>query len=68
MLCQQCASQVPSFEPLDTVEAIGDLVVERGEGLLRVRRGDEAVVIRPNEVRHLVDALIEAGVRMVAEE
>jgi hypothetical protein len=61
-LCQERAD----FEVLDTIRVTDDLLVEVGDGQLRVRRGETAVMVYPGEVRHLVDALVEAGVSQVA--
>jgi hypothetical protein len=65
VLCLECASK--KVEVFDTVQASDDLLVEVGDGSMRVRRGDAVVVVYPAEVRHLVDALVESGVQMAPE-
>ena len=49
-------------------KAADDLAVDVSGGLLRVRREGAAIVIRAQEVRHLVDALVEAAVELVDEQ
>jgi hypothetical protein len=51
-----------------TVQAADDLAVDVGGGLLRVRREGAAIVILSQEVRHLVDALVEGAARVVEEQ
>jgi hypothetical protein len=49
----------------DAIRLTGGLTVEVGEDRLLVRRGSAVVEVFPHEVRHLVDALVEAAVRLV---
>ena len=42
-----------------------DLVVVAEDGRLVVRRGGAAVEVLPHEMRHLVDALVEAATGLV---
>jgi hypothetical protein len=44
------------------------LTVEVGEDRLLVRRGQDVIEVLPGEVRHLVDALVEAAARLVAQK
>jgi hypothetical protein len=59
-LCEQCAgSDVP-----DTIQVTDDLVVELVPGQLRVSRGGKAIIVRLDEVRHLVGALANGAAHL----
>ena len=51
-------------EGADAVRLAGGLTVEVGEDKLVVRRGSDMFEVSPNEVRRLVDALVEAAARL----
>jgi hypothetical protein len=61
VLCEQCAA----VEPLDSIQATDGLTVEIHEDHLKILRGDTGFDVRLAEVRHLVDALVDAAVRLV---
>ena len=61
MLCEQCAEG----EPLDTIQATDELRIEIHEDHLTIRWGDMSLDVRLDEVRHLVDALVEEAGRLV---
>jgi hypothetical protein len=44
------------------------LAVDYGGGLIRLRREGAALIFAPGEVRHLVDALVEAATRVAGEQ
>ena len=58
-LCPDCARTT------DAIRLAGGLTVEVREDRLLVRRGGAVVKVFPHEVRHLVDALVEAAARLV---
>ena len=59
VLCPSCFSSLKIGEDFETFPAANDLAVDVGGGLLRVRREGAAIVVKSQEVRHLVDALVE---------
>ena len=61
VLCKRCAAA----KSLDAIQAADDLAVEIHEHHLTLRRGNESLDVRLDEVRHLVDALVDAAVRLV---
>ena len=61
VLCKRCAAA----KSLDAIQAADDLVVEIHEDHLTIRRGNSSLDVRLDEVRHLVDALVDATVRLV---
>ena len=65
VLCPMCASDLLIGEDFETIKAIGQVAVDYGSGLIRLRREGAAIIVAPGEVRHLGDALVEAGVRLV---
>jgi hypothetical protein len=64
VLCPVCVCNLLIGEDFDTIEATDHVAVDYGGGVVRLRREGAAIVVAPREVRHLVDALVEAGVRM----
>ena len=68
MLCPSCFASLRIGEDYETFPAANDLVVDVGGGLLRVRREGAAVVVKSQEVRHLVDALVEGAALVVDEQ
>ena len=58
MLCEDCALVE------GVIRVRGDLAVEIKPHRLLTQRGEVEVEVFPGEMRHLVDALVEAGVRM----
>ena len=56
--CEECALSK------GVIRVREDLAVEVKRDRLLVRRGDAEVEVFPGEIRHLVNALVEAGVRM----
>ena len=58
-LCPDCA------ETADAIRLSDGLTVEVEQDRVLVRRGTAVVEVFPHEVRHLVDALVEAGARVV---
>lgn len=67
VLCPACFSGLLIGEDFGTVTTTSGLVVDYGGGLIRVRREGAAIVVRPREVRHLVDAVVEGAARLVDE-
>lgn len=65
MLCPICVSNLLIGEDFDTIQATDHVAVDYGGSLVRLRREGEAIVIAPQEVRHVVDALVEAATRVV---
>ena len=63
-----CVSNLLIGEDFATIQSTEQLAVDYGGGLIRVRREGAAIIVAPGEVRHLVDALVEAGVRVVDEQ
>ena len=61
--CKQCVGRAD--ELLDTILATDEPVVDIYEDYLTIRRGETGVEVRLNEVRHLVDAMLDAAVRLV---
>ena len=61
-LCPDCARTA------DAIRLAGGLTVEVQEDRLLVRRGSAVVEVLPREVRHLVDALVEAAARLEDEK
>ena len=59
VLCGQCAEG----EPLDTVQVSDELTVEIHEDHLILRRDEMSLDVRLDEVRHLVDALVDRQVQ-----
>jgi hypothetical protein len=59
VVCPDCVGAA------DAIRLAGGLMVEVGEDRLLLKRGSAAVEVLPHEVRHLVDALVEAAVRLV---
>jgi hypothetical protein len=55
-------------EDFDTIQATEQVAVDYGGGLIRLRREGAAIIVAPGEVRHLVDALVEAAARVVDEQ
>ncbi len=60
-LCPTCVSSLLTGENYDTIQATELVVVGYGGGLIRVRREGAAIIVAPYQVRHPVDALVEAG-------
>jgi hypothetical protein len=65
VLCPMCVSDLLIGEEYDTIQATEQVAVDYGGGLIRVRREGAAIIVVPGEVRHLVDALVEAATRVV---
>jgi hypothetical protein len=59
VVCSDCVRTA------DAIHLAGGLTVEVREDGLLVRRGSGTVQVLPHEVRHLVDALVEAVGRLV---
>ena len=57
-----CVSDLLIGEDFDTIQATDQVAVDHGGGLIRVRREGAPIIFAPGEVRHLVEALVEAGV------
>ena len=55
------------FGPSLSVRQARGLTVHVGNDTLLLRRGGEAFEVYPQEVRHLVDALVEGAVELVDE-
>ena len=68
VLCPMCISDLLIGEDFGTIQATEQVAVDYGGGLLRMRREGAAVIIAPQEVRHLVDALVEAATGIVDEQ
>jgi hypothetical protein len=68
VLCPNCVSNLLIGEEFDTIQATDKVAVDYGGGLIRVRREGAAVIVEPGEVRHLVDALVEAGVQLADKQ
>ena len=68
VLCPNCVSDLLIGEDFDTIQATDQLGVDYGGGLLRLRREGAAIILAPGEVRYLVDALVEVGVRMAQSQ
>jgi hypothetical protein len=67
VLCPTCFSNLLIGEDFGTIHATYQVCVDYGGGLMRVRREGAAIVLAPGEVRHLVDALVEAATRVADE-
>jgi hypothetical protein len=68
VLCPSCVSTLLIGEDFDTIQATERFAVDYGGGLVRVRREGAAIIIAPEEVRHLVDALVEAATWVVDQQ
>lgn len=68
VLCPNCVSNLLIGEDVGTIQATERVAVDYGGGLIRVRREGAAVIVAPGEVRHLVDALVEAATRVVDDQ
>ena len=68
MLCPNCVGGLLIGEDFDTIRATDQVTVDYGGGLLRVRREGAAIIVAPGEVRHLVDTLVEAAMKVVDEQ
>ena len=68
VLCPNCVNDLLIGEDFDTIQATERVAVDYGGGLIRVRREGAAIIVAPGEVRHLVDALVEAATRVVDEQ
>ena len=62
ILCPDC------IRATDAIRLAGGLTVEVGEDRLLVRRGDDVVEVLPAEVRHSVDALVEAAASLAGRQ
>ncbi len=58
VLCSACFGSLMIGEDFQTVTTVSGLAVDYGGGLIRVRWDGAATVLRPQEVRHLVDSLV----------
>ena len=68
VLCPMYVSDLLIGEDFDTTQATGKVAVDYEGGLIRLRREGAAIIVAPNQVRHLVDALVEAATRVVNEQ
>jgi hypothetical protein len=68
LLCPTCVSNPHIGEDVETIQAPSRVTVDYGGGSIRLHRERSAIVVAPNEVRHLVDALVEAGVPMAERQ
>jgi hypothetical protein len=68
VLCPNCVSDLLIGEDFDTIQATEQVAVDYGGVLIRVGREGAAIIVAPGEVRHLVDALVEAATRVVDEQ
>jgi hypothetical protein len=59
VVCPECIGES------DAVRLAGGLTIEVGKDRLLVRRGGSTIEVLPHEMRHLVDALVEAAVTLV---
>ena len=57
----------PGFRPSLSVRRASGLTVHVGHNTLLLRRGGATFEVYPQEVRHLVDALVEGAVELVDE-
>jgi hypothetical protein len=58
--CPNCVSDLLIGEDVDTIQVTEQVAVDYGGGLIRLRRAGAAIIVAPGEVRHLIDALVEA--------
>ena len=63
-----CVCNLLIGEDFDTIQATDNVAIDYGGGLVRLRREGASIVIAPREVRHLVDALVEAAARLVESQ
>ena len=68
VLCPMCVSGLLTGEEFDTIQATERVAVDYGGGLIRLRREGAAIIVAPGEVRHLVDALVEAATTVANEQ
>ena len=68
VLCPTCVSNLLIGEDYDAIQATEGMAVDYGGGLIRLRREGAATIVAPGEVRHQVDALVEAAARVVDEQ
>lgn len=68
VLCPICVSNLLIGEDFDTIQATDQGAVDYGGGLIRVRRVEAAIIVAPDEVRYLVDALAKGATRLVDEQ
>ena len=61
VLCPNCVSDLLIGEEFDTIQATEQVSVDYGSALIRVRRQGAAIILPLCEVRHFVDALVEAA-------
>jgi len=66
VLCRQCAGPGQADELRDTIPVTDDLEIELSDGGLRLRRRSTGtgIILYPGELRHLVEALVEAGTQV----
>jgi hypothetical protein len=67
VLCPTGVSDLLNGEDFETIQETERVAVDYGGGLLRLRREAAAIIIAPEEVRHLADALVEAATRLVEQ-
>lgn len=53
--CPSCAKSLLIGEDFETIRAIGELAVEYGDSLIRLRREGAAITIASSEIRHLAN-------------
>jgi hypothetical protein len=68
VLCPICVSNLLIGKDFKTTRVTSQLAIDYGGGLIRLRREGAAIIVAPDEVRHLVDALVEAATRVVEEQ
>ena len=68
VLYPNCVSDLHISGDFDTIHATEKIAVDYGSGLIRMRRAGAAIIVTLGGVRHLVDALVEAGVRLANPE
>ena len=68
MACRLQGCGWPSFGPSLSVRQARGLTVHVGHDTLLLRRGGDTFEVFPQEVRHLVDALVEGAVELVDEQ
>jgi hypothetical protein len=65
---QEVASRESKPKPPDTIPLANDLLLEVDDDHLILRRGKDAIVINPDEVRALLDGLIDAASKLASRQ
>ena len=68
VLCTMCVCSLLIGEDFDTIQTADHVAIDYGGGLVRLRREGASIVISPREVWHVVDSLVEAGVRFAESQ